>query len=69
MKDIRKITINYNYENDETSITLSKKFLELPLIHQLDALKDAIGELTTVYNTSLLATNNNAKLFRQTNSS
>ena len=63
MKDIRKIVINYNYENDQTSITLSKKFLELPSVHQLDVLKDAIGELTTIYNTSLLAINNNEKLF------
>jgi hypothetical protein len=63
MNDFRKITINYNYSNDETSVTLSKKFLELPLIHQLDALKDAIGELTEIYNTRLLAMNSNAKLF------
>tara|TARA_R100000734_G_C3310128_1_gene100890 strand:+ start:1424 stop:1642 length:219 start_codon:yes stop_codon:yes gene_type:complete len=63
MNDFRKIIINYNYLNDETSVNLSKKFLELPLVHQLDALKDAIGELTEIYNTRLLAISNNAKLF------
>ena len=53
MNDFRKITITYNYENDEISIHLSEKFSELPLIHQADALKDAIGELTNIYHNKL----------------
>ena len=53
MNDFRKITITYNYENDEISIHLSETFSELPLIHQADALKDAIGELTNIYHNKL----------------
>jgi len=53
MNDFRKIAITYNYETDSTSIDLSKEFLDLPPIHQLDALQDAIAELTKIYNRKL----------------
>ena len=53
MNDFRKIAITYNYETDKTSINLSKEFLNLPPIYQLDALQDAIAELTKIYNRKL----------------
>ena len=53
INDFRRITITYNFETDETKIKLSDSFNNLPKIHQLDALQDALAELTLIYNKKL----------------
>jgi len=52
-KDLRKINIIYDYETDDTKITLTKDFNALPKIHQLDALQDGLSILRDVYNQKL----------------
>jgi hypothetical protein len=53
MADFKTITIIYDYERDETIIEASSDFCNLPKIHQLDALRDAIFELENLYNLKL----------------
>lgn len=53
MADISKISIRYNFDTDETSIQETKDFRNLPKIHQLDSLQDAIGILNSIYNRKL----------------
>ena len=48
-----KITITYDYEKDETVLTISDKFKILPRIHQLDALLDAQELLNNIYSSYL----------------
>jgi len=48
-----KINIIYDYETDDTKITLTKDFNALPKIHQLDALQDAYLILIDIYNEKL----------------
>lgn len=44
------IKINYNYETDETKIKFNDEFNSLPMIHQLDAMKDGLCLLEKEYN-------------------
>ncbi len=48
-----KINIIYDYETDNTKITLTKDFNSLAKIHQLDALQDAYLILIDIYNEKL----------------
>lgn len=50
---MRAITVNYAYEGDKTTVTLGKEFLELPDIHQLDALRDALCAIDIIYQNKL----------------
>jgi len=45
--------INYNYDTDETKIKFNDEFNLLPMIHQLDAMKDGLCLLEERYNTLL----------------
>jgi hypothetical protein len=47
------IKINYNYDTDETKIKFNDEFNSLPMIHQLDAMKDGLCLLEERYNTLL----------------
>lgn len=47
------IKISYNYDTDETKIKFSDKFNSLPMIQQLDAMKDGLCLLEERYNTLL----------------
>lgn len=43
----------YNYNTDETKISIGKELETLPVIHQLDALQDTILYLAGVYEKKL----------------
>jgi hypothetical protein len=47
------IKINYNYDTDKTKIKFNDEFNSLPMIHQLDAMKDGLCLLEERYNTLL----------------
>lgn len=47
------IKINYNYDTDDTKIKFNDEFNSLPMIQQLDAMKDGICLLEERYNTLL----------------
>ena len=47
------IKINYNYDTDKTKIEFSDEFNSLPMIQQLDAMKDGLFLLEERYNTLL----------------
>jgi len=47
------IKINYNYDTDETEIEFNDEFNSLPMIQQLDAMKDGLCLLQERYNTLL----------------
>jgi hypothetical protein len=47
------IKINYNYDTDETTIQFNDEFNSLPMIQQLDAMKDGLCLLEERYNTLL----------------
>ncbi len=53
MPDFREIHITYDHDTDDTTVECTQEFLDLPLIHQADALQDAIAELTIIYNNTL----------------
>jgi len=53
MSNIFKVTFTYNYNSDNTKIKSSANWEDLPTIHQLDALQDALGMLTDFYNDTL----------------
>ncbi len=48
-----KVTIDYDFEKDEVAIIESEKFLSLPAIHRSDALRDALYDLTNLYNKTI----------------
>ena len=47
------IKINYDYDTDETKIKFNDEFNSLPMIQQLDAMKDGLYLLVERYNTLL----------------
>jgi len=47
------IKINYNYDTDQTKIKFNDEFNSLPMIQQLDAMKDGLFLLEERYNTLL----------------
>jgi len=47
------IKINYNYDTDKTNIQFNDEFNSLPMIQQLDAMKDGLFLLEERYNTLL----------------
>lgn len=47
------IKINYDYDTDETKIKFNDEFNSLPMIQQLDAMKDGLCLLEERYNTLL----------------
>ena len=47
------IKINYNYDTDETKIEFNDEFNSLPMIQQLDVMKDGLCLLEQRYNTLL----------------
>ena len=47
------ITITYDYEDDSVAIKTSKEFAALPAIHRADALKDALHDLTLLYDATV----------------
>lgn len=52
---MKAFTVSYNYNADKTTISpLGVEFEELPIIHQLDSLKDAIIELSNIYDNKLI---------------
>lgn len=50
---MNKIKINYNYDTDKTKIQFNDEFNSLPMIQQLDAMKDGLCLLEERYNTLL----------------
>tara|TARA_S200002703_G_scaffold117147_1_gene102734 strand:+ start:489 stop:698 length:210 start_codon:yes stop_codon:yes gene_type:complete len=48
------IKINYNYDTDKTKIQFNDEFNSLPIIQQLDAMKDALCLIEEKYITQLL---------------
>jgi hypothetical protein len=50
---MNKIKINYDYDTDETTIEFNDEFNSLPMIQQLDAMKDGLCLLEERYNTLL----------------
>jgi hypothetical protein len=52
------IKINYNYDTDETKIKFNDEFNSLPPIKQLDAIRDGLDLLETIYNSLILDVNN-----------
>lgn len=52
------IKINYNYDSDETTIKFNDEFNSLPMIQQLDAMKDGLCLLEKRCNTLLLNVDN-----------
>ena len=51
---MRAFSVSYNFGSDETKITFSKDFKEGDYILRLDILKDAIHDLQTTYDKTLL---------------
>lgn len=49
MKNLIKLTILYDFDKDEVVIEQDSSFSNLPKIHQLDALGDAIYEIDKIY--------------------
>lgn len=49
-----KLIFKYNRSKDDTFVTVDDNFKALPLIHQLDAMRDAIELITGLYNETLL---------------
>lgn len=47
------LKIYYNYNTDTTKVKVNEELSDLPLIHQLDALQDAIGLVSEVYEKKL----------------
>jgi len=45
--------INYNYDTDESNIEFNSGFNSMPMIQQLDAMKDGLFLLSEKYNTLL----------------
>lgn len=48
-----KITLEYNYETDYTTIKVDEKFKDLPAIHTMDFLKSVCEVLNESYNTTV----------------
>lgn len=48
MSNLYWIKSTYNYNTGNSKLTVSKNYEDLPTIHQLDALQDAIIMLTNV---------------------
>ena len=44
-----RVTINYAFSLDRTTISVNEDFKALPAIHQADALRDALHDLTLLY--------------------
>lgn len=57
---MRAVLIRYNYNKDETFVRVDKEFAELPLIHQLDCLRDALYDLGEIYDKKLDELHNGA---------
>lgn len=54
MREKFEISIVYNYETDETKLKVPAEIKNLPTVHQLDFLQDAIGDLQWLYEEALL---------------
>ncbi len=57
---MRAVLVKYNYDTDATTVRVDSEFNQLPLIHQLDCLRDALHDLGIIYDKKLDDLHNNA---------
>lgn len=52
---MKAVHVTYNTDHDETTVRLDGDFEALPLIAQLDCLRDALFDLENIYDAKLAA--------------